>query len=469
MTYLYEQLGPERFQEFCQSLLIEDAPRLQCFPVAQQDGGRDGWDPERDEVLQVKFKRIDETENSDWMISALKDELPKIERLAASGAKKYLMVTNARGTAALGGGRIDKVQAWMNKFIPIPSQVYWRDELDRRVDRSPAALRLRFQAILSGDGAIQLVLEGLLGADSRRQRRTLVSFVATQYEEDSRLKFKQVDLSNDLLDLFVDVPVHVSQDEISRLHKGGRRELSSALRSEYNSSRAFEIRTASGEIFYAEPSENQIGAAEFLLGTVAQELAPWVVLRGAPGQGKSTLAQYVCQVHRAQFLQKSDFLNSIPDGHQISSFRIPMKVDLRDFSAYLDGSSPFANGDGVSGVNKSLEGFIAELISHKSGGESFDVSDLQDVLSVTPCLFFLDGLDEVAGVESRQVLIDAIAEAMTRLRAGGSDIQVVVTSRPSLFGKAPSFSKQGFVTPCWIRYQKGTSMHTPRSGLSLVV
>ena len=41
MDYLYENLGPERFQQFCQALLAREYPKLQCFPVAQPDGGRD--------------------------------------------------------------------------------------------------------------------------------------------------------------------------------------------------------------------------------------------------------------------------------------------------------------------------------------------------------------------------------------------------------------------------------------------
>ena len=41
MDYPLENLGPERFQQFCQALLVKEYPRVQCFPVAQPDGGRD--------------------------------------------------------------------------------------------------------------------------------------------------------------------------------------------------------------------------------------------------------------------------------------------------------------------------------------------------------------------------------------------------------------------------------------------
>src|SRR5437773_2725150 len=41
MDYPLENLGPERFQQFCQALLAKEYPDMQCFPVAQPDGGRD--------------------------------------------------------------------------------------------------------------------------------------------------------------------------------------------------------------------------------------------------------------------------------------------------------------------------------------------------------------------------------------------------------------------------------------------
>lgn len=41
MDYLFENLGPERFQHLSQALLAREHRDVQCFPVAQPDGGRD--------------------------------------------------------------------------------------------------------------------------------------------------------------------------------------------------------------------------------------------------------------------------------------------------------------------------------------------------------------------------------------------------------------------------------------------
>ena len=39
MDYPFENLDPERFQNLCQALLTKEFPHVQCFPVAQPDGG----------------------------------------------------------------------------------------------------------------------------------------------------------------------------------------------------------------------------------------------------------------------------------------------------------------------------------------------------------------------------------------------------------------------------------------------
>lgn len=63
MDYQYENLGVERFQEFCHSIVNKEFPNAQAFPVGQPDGGRDSvafsMSSTKKEfiVFQVKFVR----------------------------------------------------------------------------------------------------------------------------------------------------------------------------------------------------------------------------------------------------------------------------------------------------------------------------------------------------------------------------------------------------------------------------
>ncbi len=139
MGYAYENSDPERFQHLCQSLLLSDFPDLQCLPVGQPDGGRDAIALQTKNIVQVKFRRSDEEESADWLIQVLERERPKIARLVDLGIENYLIMTNARGTAHLGTGRIDQVQQWLDTNIhwfpqecPIPcSFVYLLSETIR--------------------------------------------------------------------------------------------------------------------------------------------------------------------------------------------------------------------------------------------------------------------------------------------------------------------------------------------------
>lgn len=443
MTYLYERLGHERFQQLCQALLVKDYPDLQCFPVGQPDGGRDGVSRDGSgdgemTVVQVKFRRSDEEPSADWMIKALEGELPKIEKLVSRGAKRYIMTTNASSSAHLDAGSHDRVEAWLTAHVSVPAEVYWRDELDRRLDGASSNLKLSFPSILTGDDALTLIIAAQMGPARERITRTLRAFVSEQFRKDEEVKFRQVDLSNSLLNLFVDVPVNVGpllySDESRHMPPEATAALTALVAERQNDTSALRSYDEAG--FWYTSTTN---AADTLLDARVQDSIPWIILQGAPGQGKSTIAQYVCQVHRARFLEKTDFVAGITERHSNGPFRLPLKVDLRDLASYLDGQ-PYLNSENLdaNGV-KSLERFLASLVSIQSGGREFTPDDFAETASSTPVLLFLDGLDEVANLKSRKALVEAVLQGLNRLRDDEVDIQVVVTTRPSLFGKRVGF------------------------------
>jgi hypothetical protein len=121
----------------------------------------------------------------------------------------------------------------------------------------------------------------------------------------------------------------------------------------------------------------QLKAAFALLKENFRERFPRIVLEGAPGQGKSTITQYICQVHRMRLLGYSEAQQLIPQEHLDSEVRVPLRVDLRDYAIWLNGKNPFsADPIAAHPQNPSLESFLAAQIAHQSGGHAFDVSDL---------------------------------------------------------------------------------------------
>ncbi|WP_146102317.1 NACHT domain-containing protein [Nocardia nova] len=387
----------------------------------------------------MKFKRNDEDNSSDWMIEALEKERKKISQLADRGATFYIMATNARGTAHLDVGRIDKVAQWYNDNLSIDAICFWRDEIDRRLDRAPASLKLKYSEVLSLEDGLEVVLTSVFATENKRRDQALRLFVAKQYGDDTEIKFRQIDLSNDLLNLFVDIPVGFPR---------GRREVSPPDLYRAFGSSYFIVQDGDAGALYLQRKRGQpkLGAGALLLEEQGQEFQKLIILEGAPGQGKSTLAQFVCQVHRAKFLGKTHFLTKVTKVHKSTSFRLPIKIDLRDFANFIDNKNPFDKSRPPSNRVRSLEGFLGDLIEYGSGGISLDAFEIIEILTSAPVLIFLDGLDEVADIRQRRNLAGLLGETLNRLNELDADIQIVVTSRPSVFGRVTSFKRYGFVT-----------------------
>ncbi|MEV0893787.1 hypothetical protein [Promicromonospora sp. NPDC050262] len=447
MDYLYENLTPDQFQYLAQSMMLHRYPDLQCYPIGQPDGGRDGYSSSSSTVLQVKFKRRDEESSADWMITALEGELPKIENLISRGAKQYIMVTNARGTAHLDRGSVDRVKTWIDDHITVPTEVLWRDDVSRRLE-TMTALALQYPAMLKFTDGLSALISGIFDAEANRRIDTLRRFVQHQQQQDRKVKLQQVQdvqLDSDLGSIFVDIPLGIPREILdSENDRRGYclRKAVTAL-ADTEVARAHDRVAIRDGFSKAQKPPVVVDAGALLMFPEVQAGVTRILLHGAPGQGKSTLAQYVCQEHRTGWLKTfaaSGASPLPPSGH--SGLRLPVRVDLTQMGAFLADGTLF--GTPPASV-RSMETFLAKFVEHSTGGNSFSTDDVSWMLRSLPVLLFLDGLDEVADLKSRQQVVDAIAEGLARCPENG-DIQVVATSRPSIFGATADFTQHEFLT-----------------------
>jgi hypothetical protein len=267
------------------------------------------------------------------------------------------------------------------------------------------------------------------------------AFLAAQYQEDYQVKFKQVELQNKLLDLFIDLPFRVV---INNPRDVGLTRAQAASCSVPMRVRMHEDPDA--YILTSSDNESVSGTATLLLSDFGRTELKQVVIEGAPGQGKSTLAQYLCQVHRLRLLNKTDELASVPKQDKESALLLPFKVDLRDVATWLNGADPFAlPGQARSPSDpRTVETFLARLVRHHSGGIDFDVNDLIEVSKLMSLLIVLDGLDEVVDIKQRSDVIAAVTKSISRLRENCRDIMFVITSRPAAFANSPGFAPEVF-------------------------
>lgn len=434
MQYDYEKFTPDRFQEFCGALLARECPDIQVYPVGQADGGRDARSRVSETVYQVKFsrKRLSGKEAAGALIDAVSGELAKIERLSQRGTKNYVILTNLGGTATLDSGSMDRVQEFLDRNVAIPARVLWRDDLDARLNNA-YDLRWTFSEIVTSGDMLRQLIELGLGSSAKRRMSAITGYLTAQYASDEVVKFKQADLqASDLISLFIDVPV------ASRVRRNDK---SAALE------RALSV--VGYELAKDQPRRSEtarlhresVGAASFLLSPVGNTVVSRLVIEGAPGQGKSTLSQYICQVQRMRILGKNEVLDRIPHNHKLVPARIPFRVDLRDLSTWIKGQNPFKGNALESDHIPSLEAFIAAQVHFLSGGQQFSVSDFVDIAARMPILVFLDGLDEVASTEDRRAIINTVDIAADRLQQSAASVQIAVTSRPAAVANSPRFTQ----------------------------
>ncbi|MEG4421285.1 hypothetical protein QUA70_22240 [Microcoleus sp. LAD1_D5] len=482
MDYPFENLDPETFQHFCQALLAKEFSNLQCFPVAQPDGGRDalsyfGDDEERSFIMyQVKFVREPqaETDPHKWLIKTLKGEkgeAAKLKKQIPQGAKQYILLTNIKGTAHPDSGSIDQVNQLLKSELGVPAQCWWRDDLSRRLDNA-WDLKWVYPALMTGPDLIRSVIESGLSESKERRADAIRAYVTNQFCLDQKVKFKQVELDNRLFDLFIDVPVvppnsasskkqqYISQSihqyiahNVLERHRVNKISLSSEVISS-----TFDTRS---EFSAGRDEQLIVGVAAMLLHPVVPKYIPYVVLEGAPGQGKSTITQYICQVHRMQILGKEqveqllpeqyrehEAFEKLPDEHKFSSVRLPFRVDLRDLAAWLAKRNPFSPDrydEAHPKWHKSLESFLAAQVENGSGGVEFEVADLHAVAKLSSILLVFDGLDEVADIDKRREVVKEIVNGVNRLKTNATSLQVIVTSRPAAFANSPGLPEDKFI------------------------
>ncbi|MGV0796088.1 large ATP-binding protein [Mycolicibacterium elephantis] len=409
--YLYERLGDHDFQQLVNALLAAQFPTFTPMALRQADGGIDGQrkiDPSTLLIYQVKWSVTGSEKNPvSWLDAVVKKELDNLRRLAKEGVRHYVLVTNVPSTAKPKTGTFaqlnTKLDAYAEQLGFDEMSCIWREALNSWLDNSEDTIKWAYADMLAGWDLIRFLVAEQVGATKNLAERKLIRQVAaSQWDDDQRVKFSQADVDRKrMVDLFVDVTAElVHSPETTRPRSRSTNDLG--------------------------------GAAHHLLHTPA----PFTLVRGAPGQGKSTLSQYICQVHRSAFMPESERPESLAE---LEKPRFPIRLDLSDYALWLAGNDVWDHSDdrqsrkekARKGEKATLECFLADLMTHESGGITATAGTVQSIFERVPSLVVLDGLDEVGSATIRRRVVNEINSFAGRGKTYTEPLKVVVTTRPS--------------------------------------
>lgn len=408
--YLYERLGDHDFQQLASALLTDHFPDFIPMALRQADGGRDGLrkvDAGKVLIYQVKWSvNGKEKDPVTWLDQVIRSETDSLRRLAERGVRHYVLVTNVASTAKPESGTFDqldkKLAQHAKDFGYEQMTCIWREALNPWVDNAPTETKWAYAEMLAGWDLVRYLVAEHVGAAKDKGLRDLIRKVAAaQWEDDKRVKFSQSDIDRErVVDLFVDV----TADRVHTITPKPRQTAAPATVG---------------------------GAADHLL----RSPTPFTLVRGAPGQGKSTLSQYVCQAHRSSFVPEAERPKSLP---KLDKPRLPIRLDLSDYALWLSGADVWDHTDkqrprtkARAGDQASVECFLADLMAHESGGIKVSAKDVQEIFDRVPSLVVLDGLDEVGSPTVRAKVVKAIDKFVGRGKVYADPPKVVVTTRPS--------------------------------------
>lgn len=160
------------------------------------------------------------------------------------------------------------------------------------------------------------------------------------------------------------------------------------------------------------------------------------LIKGGPGQGKSTVGQYLCQIHRAALILENDSLKAttsiqasakaVRAAAQDKNFwpqspRIPIQIELKEFAHWYSQRK--------ESETKNFLAYLAETIAKKIGTKVLPKT-IKNAIAKGSWIIVFDGLDEVPNDYKDEVANEALYFINDLLVEIDADALAFCTSRP---------------------------------------
>ncbi len=428
MNYNINNLNPYDFEGLVQALAKKILGNGVTSFGSGTDGGREAtfsgtapypsatstWDGYW--VIQAKFKSaITDSNEADftWVKSQLTTELEKYKnrKTKVRHPDNYLFFTNVKLSAKPQTGGLDKANAlereYEKKYQIKHVKIISYDDIHDLINLNRDIAISYAPFILPGDILSHLL--DLLNTNRKRKTRILEfvnRYLEVEFIEDSQSKLDHAGkLTSDKVNLekvFIDL--YVAPNDTANVNS---------------------LKVVSSIITYGNQIIKNTGNPNRF------------VLVAGPGYGKSTVTQFIAQIHRAYFLrnhdkcQNAEFIDSFIVDYQAliklepKWIRLPIRISLKEYAGWISGKD----------INKTIIDYVAFLINRKSNGDLTN-AEVEQLFETLPGFFVFDGLDEVPASSNREKVLSEINFFTDIiLRRINSDSIIIATTRPQGYSK----------------------------------
>lgn len=431
-SYELTQLDAHSFEHMVNFLSLNVLGRGVTGFAQGADGGRDGlfigeapYPSETERwtgtwYVQSKFHKPHLSKNSQaWLVSEVKKEIEQFKNSESRVAPDiWIIATNIEPSGHPRTGCYDSIKKDVEEYFgqEVKFDIWGGRKILDFLAADPNAASYYGHFLTPGN--VLSAIYNQIGDSSAQVRSIINHLILDQFNDQIYTKLEQagsLGIRPKIHELFVDLPA------LCRLQED-----------EYD---VMETLVCTSANVHKPTVWNSFGDGWREWSNVPKR-ARVILLKGGPGQGKSTAGQYYSQVQRAALLLESDAPTVMPDVLELAKEfvksaeeknfapinpRIPISVELKDFASWY--------GSREKNESCGLITYLCEKISQRID-QKVEGGTLKRAFKLRSWFVSFDGLDEVPNDVKDNVANEVTRLANVILPELDSDAVILCTTRP---------------------------------------